>query len=107
LPPVVQQQLLYLFQEALNNVAKHAGAQQVDICLSWTEDTLTAALADDGCGFDVADMEWAPGHYGLRIMQERAEEINGQLTISSRPGRGTQLLLQLPLTNDHPRGTER
>jgi PAS domain S-box-containing protein len=104
LPPVVQQQLLYLFQEALNNVTKHAGAQQVDICLSWTEDTLTAALADDGCGFDVGDMEAAPGHYGLRIMQERAEEITGQLTINSRPGHGTQLLLQLPLGTDHPRG---
>jgi signal transduction histidine kinase len=107
LPPVVQQQLLYLFQEALNNVAKHAGAGQVDIGLSWTEDTLTATLADDGCGFDVENLQGAPGHYGLRIMRERAQEINGQLTFNSRPGYGTQILLRLPLTSDRERGTER
>ena len=106
LHPVVQQQILYLFQEALNNVAKHAGAQQVDIGLSWTEDALTATLADDGCGFDVVNLQRAPGHYGLRIMQERAEEINGQLTFNSRPGCGTQLLLRLPLTPSRQRETE-
>jgi PAS domain S-box-containing protein len=96
LPPIVQQQILYLFQEALFNVEMHANARTVDINLLWGEDDLTVELTDDGCGFEAGALE-AGEHYGLRIMQERAREMKGQLTLTSRPGRGAQVILRLPL----------
>ncbi len=98
LHPVVQQQILFLFREALNNAVKHADAQQVGITLSWGESALTITMTDDGCGFGVGDLA-GDGHYGLRMMQERADEINGQLTLSSRPDAGTQVTLRVPLSS--------
>jgi PAS domain S-box-containing protein len=96
LSPIVQQQLLYLFQEALVNVERHACARQVDINLAWGEDTLTISFSDDGQGLDPEKVR-ADGHFGLAIMQERAQEINGQLSLTSVPNAGTQLVLRLPL----------
>lgn len=96
LPPIVQQQLLYLFQEALINVEKHANAHQVDISLVWSEDALTITLSDDGCGFETGTPR-RDTHFGLAIMQERAQEISGQLSITSYPDIGTELTLRLPL----------
>jgi PAS domain S-box-containing protein len=96
LSPIVQHQVLYIFQEALNNVVRHANARRVDFKLVWAEDILTIILADDGCGFD-PNTFLAEGHFGLTIMQERAEEINGFLSITSRPTAGTELTLRLPL----------
>jgi two-component system nitrate/nitrite sensor histidine kinase NarX len=99
LAPVTQQQTLYLFKEALNNVAKHAGAHYVDIDLLWKPETLTIALTDDGCGFQTDGVPTAQteGHFGLTIMQERATETGGNLTVNSRPGSGTEVVFQLPL----------
>lgn len=96
LSPIVQQQFLYLFTEALNNVAKHAGAKQVDILLDWSPDYLTMRLTDDGCGFDISAPQ-SRNHFGLTIMQDRAAEINSILSIKSGPGHGTELTLQVPL----------
>lgn len=96
LSPVVQQQLLYLLQEALVNVEKHADARQVDINLVWTEEALTITLSDDGCGFE-ADVLPSNGHFGLALMQARAHEINGRIQLSSSPDTGTELTLRLPL----------
>jgi PAS domain S-box-containing protein len=106
LAPTVQQQVLYLLQEALINVERHANAQHVDIKLLWTKDLLTVVLADDGCGFEMGAPQTA-GHYGLGIMQERADELNAQLSLSSRPGAGMQVNLQLPLGRNKERVTQR
>jgi len=96
LSPIVQQQLLYLLEEALVNVEKHADAQLVDIDLVWGQDALTISLSDDGVGFDPQGIS-SEGHFGLAIMHERAREINGRLTLASCPTAGTQLVLRLPL----------
>lgn len=96
LSPVVQQQVLYLFQEALTNIERHAEAQQVDLHLEWQEDNLTITLVDDGRGFQPADLQ-LNGKFGLWIMRERAEEMNGRLELSSHPNGGTEVRLRLPL----------
>jgi signal transduction histidine kinase len=98
--PIVQHQVLYIFQEAMSNVVRHANAQHVELSLVWAEDTLTIMLSDDGCGFDPTSA-LADGHFGLTIMQERAEEINGFLSITSRPAVGTELTLRLSLAGRH------
>jgi len=89
LAPTVQQQLLHLFEEALINVERHANASHVHLELRWATDALTIVMEDDGCGFDV-DAVPIPEHYGLRIMQARAQEMNGELAIAL-------LTLRLPL----------
>lgn len=95
LSPIAQHQVLYIFQEGLSNIVKHANAQRVKLNLIWTEEMLTISLSDDGCGFKTNTAR-ADGHFGLAIMQERAEEINGFLSIASNPHTGTELTLRLP-----------
>lgn len=96
LAPVVQQQILYIFKEALNNVEKHANAQHIDIGLAWGDDALTVTLTDDGKGFEPGDIQ-LEGHFGLMIMQDRARELKGRLGLASSPGDGTEISLWLPL----------
>ena len=87
-----------IVQEALNNVIKHARAQQAEVKLSFTAE-LRVTISDDGRGFSVPDrVETLTelGHFGLIGLRERAELIGGQLTITSSP-RGTTIDLRLPL----------
>jgi signal transduction histidine kinase len=94
LPPEVERQVLFITQEALANVAKHARATSVNIRLNWSVDGLMIEVADDGQGFKSQSVP--DGHFGLSIMEERAQEIGAQLIITSRVGQGTRLLLSVP-----------
>lgn len=96
LSPIVQQQILYIFQEGLSNIVKHAGADQVKLKLLWQEDELMISLSDDGQGFELDSLQTG-SHFGLTIMQQRAKEINGQLTIRSEQKKGAELTLWLPV----------
>ena len=96
LPPVAQQQLLWLCREAVTNITKHAHAQHAKIELWWTDENLTITIADDGQGFDL-NARRSSSSFGLRIMQERAAQLAGVLLIQSSPHVGTELTLQIPL----------
>ncbi|MCB9101103.1 MAG: PAS domain S-box protein [Anaerolineales bacterium] len=96
LSPVIQQQVFYIFQEALNNIERHAQAQNVAINIIWTDDRLVIKLFDDGCGFQ-SHASRQEGHFGMTIMQERTDDIQGLLLIDSTVGVGTEVILQLPL----------
>jgi signal transduction histidine kinase len=85
----VQVALYRIAQEALNNVAKHAEASQVDIHFEYEEGRATLLVRDDGLGFDVDHI--LPGRLGVGIMQERAASIGAELEIESEPGQGTQV----------------
>ncbi|NJN82295.1 MAG: PAS domain S-box protein [Caldilineaceae bacterium] len=89
--PEIAMTFYRIAQEALNNVAKHAEATQVEI--SFTEDAsgLRLCIQDDGRGFDPQNI--LEGHMGLTIMGERAAKIGGKLQIQSRPGQGTEICL--------------
>ncbi|MGD9406072.1 MAG: ATP-binding protein, partial [Anaerolineae bacterium] len=76
-------------QEALNNVAKHAGASAASIRLSCQPEQVELQVHDDGLGFDPANL--SPNSLGLGIMRERVEAIGAVLTIESRPGSGTKI----------------
>ena len=71
------------------NVAKHAEASKVEIVLKQDESSIQLNIRDDGKGFDMNQME--SGHYGLIMMQERADAAGVQLSIISQPGHGTEL----------------
>jgi signal transduction histidine kinase len=80
----------------MNNIEKHARADHVDIEFLWDVTGLSIYFRDNGSGFDLSSEP--PGkHYGLKIMQERAEDIQGCLTVDTLPGVGTQVKLWLPV----------
>jgi len=82
-----------LVQEALTNVAKHAGARCVTLQLAEREGRLEVLVSDDGCGFD-PDAE--RGGFGLVGMRERVELVGGELQIESKPGSGTRMTASIP-----------
>ena len=89
LPAEVKVALYRIGQEALNNVAKHAGASQATVSLRCQPGTVTLRIRDDGRGFDPASI--AVESLGLGIMRERAEAIGARLAIESRVGQGTKV----------------
>ena len=92
-PPDVKVALYRIAQEALNNMAKHAGAGRATIGLRCVESaeqkSVELRVSDDGRGFDPAGV--TSDHLGLGIMRERAEAVGAALTVDSAIGRGTQV----------------
>jgi signal transduction histidine kinase len=86
----VQVALYRVCQEGLNNIAKHAKASRVEINLTQAEAMIELSIRDDGQGFDTA--QTFSGHYGLKMMRERAEAVGAKLSVISRPGHGTELI---------------
>lgn len=85
-----------VFQEALTNVGKHAGASQVDVQLTQEDDEVVLEIADDGCGLDAADLQ-KPRSFGLRGIRERLASLGGSLELSANQPKGTCLTLRAPL----------
>jgi PAS domain S-box-containing protein len=93
LTPEHEEELYRVTQEALANVAKHAGATRVEIRVTVVDGSVQVDIADDGCGFDGAERA---GHLGLRTMRERMERAGGTLTITTAPGQGTVVRATIP-----------
>lgn len=103
LPPQVETALYRVVQEAVNNVAKHSGAQNCTIYLESRPRCLSLTVEDDGSGFDMAELARSrDGKRGLGLMgmKERVELLGGSLSVRSEPGGGTRLDLQVPLEED-------
>ena len=97
LPRNVSEVCYRIVQEALTNVARHAGASEVVIRLERTGDRVKVAVQDNGCGFDAA-AALAKGGLGLLGMEERVKLVGGTLQVQSRPGAGTQVRAEIGLT---------
>ena len=89
LPAEVQLALYRISQEALNNVAKHAGSSQAEVSLRYYPEQVELIISDDGCGFDPSCV--SPEHLGLGIMYERAAAIQAMMKLTSSPGHGTRI----------------
>ena len=104
LHPEVEVTLLRVAQEALANVAKHAGASRAGVTLSYMEDVVSLDVRDDGAGFTPANPSdgsrangsMADGGFGLVAMRQRVHRLAGQLEIESEPGAGTAVSASLP-----------
>ena len=92
LPADVQVAIYRICQESLNNIAKHAAASTVEIEVKQEPHAIELSIRDDGRGFKPGIA--GSGHYGLGMMQERAEAVGVRLSIASRPGHGTELSLR-------------
>jgi signal transduction histidine kinase/ligand-binding sensor domain-containing protein len=91
----VTRNVLLIFKEALNNIARHAEAIRVDIRVLAHRDALAVEIRDDGAGFDASRVE--DGN-GLHNMRRRARELGGALVVETAPGQGTTILLTVKLT---------
>jgi signal transduction histidine kinase len=96
--PEIETTLLRTAQEALANVARHAGASRVALTLSYMEDLVSLDVRDDGAGFDPAAprAERYEGGFGLAAMRERVLRIAGTLEVESEPGGGTAISACVP-----------
>ncbi len=95
--------LFRIYQEALNNVARHAQAGEVNVRLSFTSDCTRLEIRDNGRGMEsIPDLNQltTQGHYGLAGMKERAEAVNGEFHIASVPGKGTTVIVTVPVESD-------
>lgn len=97
IPGFVKTALFRIVQESLTNVARHANAEHVQVCLSITNDQLLLSIRDDGEGFDQLKVV-AKKTLGILGMKERATMLGGTYEIQHAPEKGTVVLVKIPLT---------
>lgn len=94
--------LFRIIQEALSNVEKHAKADKVSIKLEMDTDLLRVTITDNGVGFDMEKVLRDPekwDHFGIKGILERARLVGGEGRVESKPGKGTKLIVEVPLGN--------
>jgi signal transduction histidine kinase len=90
-------ELLMVVREALHNAIRHGQPSRVKVHIASGENEIRVEVRDDGRGFDPAQVLAAPnGHYGLIGMRERVARVGGTLDLSSQPGKGAVLTIQIP-----------
>jgi PAS domain S-box-containing protein len=95
----LENNLFRIVQEALTNISKHARAKKVRIRINVAENRLKLNIVDDGIGFDPKKLHTVPERQGLGLMNmsERVESIGGHFSIKSKPGKGTDIAVEVPL----------
>ncbi len=97
LPDFIAGNLLLLAQESVTNALKHAEPGTIRVKVTFSPEKIILAVEDDGIGFDPAR---APGlqegHFGMQGMRERVKRLDGTIAIQSTPGKGTQIVAEVP-----------
>jgi signal transduction histidine kinase len=96
MPPEANHELLQIAREAVSNVARHSGAAHASLSLIIDGDEAILQAQDDGVGFD-PEVRRGNGHFGLANLRDRAAGVGGRLSIDSEPGKGTRIIVRLPL----------
>jgi signal transduction histidine kinase len=98
LPSSAELQVLRIVQEALTNVRKHSGARHVEVSLARADGHFVVTVEDDGSGFKPDELGRAGyPRFGLATMRERAESLGGAIRLESSPGKGTRVVLEIPV----------
>jgi len=96
LSPAISLSLFRVLQEALQNAIKHSGSRRVDVSLAHDANAIDLTVCDSGSGFDAAQAMKGRG-LGLISMKERVSLVDGELSISSEPQKGTTVYVRVPL----------
>lgn len=98
LHPMVREEAQRIGEEAIRNAFQHSRARAIEAVLTYRPGRLVLAVRDNGVGLpgDVAATGERAGHFGLTGMRERAESVGGALSVVSRQGAGTEVLLSIP-----------
>jgi signal transduction histidine kinase len=102
LPPRLETAIFRIVQEALTNIARHAGVKEATVRLWKNDERVRVQIEDRGAGFDAAPASGRQPSTGLSGMKERAELLAGEFTIDSTPGHGTCITVELPLAAGTP-----
>ncbi|WP_019634355.1 sensor histidine kinase [Actinomadura atramentaria] len=97
LPPAARHEALSILREALDNVARHAAAERVEVVLELADGTVALRVSDDGRGFATGEDAARTGRYGIVGMRERAARAGAALELRSAPGAGTVVALAVPV----------
>jgi signal transduction histidine kinase len=100
LSPALETAIYRIVQEALTNIARHAGVSEVRVGVWADAESLAVQIADQGAGFHPPTAMAAGVSSGLTGMRERAQLLGGTLTIESQPGKGTSVAARLPLDEE-------
>jgi two-component system sensor histidine kinase UhpB len=95
LAPETEVALYRILTQALDNAARHAAARAIHVRIARRNGAIVGMVEDDGQGFDPARVESGPG-LGLLAMLEGAESLGGRVSLRSRPGRGTRVVVEMP-----------
>jgi len=102
-PKDTETQLLRIIQESLNNARKHAQTNQASILFLDGGEQVQMIVSDEGVGFEIDEVQGRgqddhteANHFGLTIMQERADSFGGELEIRTAVGSGTEIIVQIP-----------
>ena len=97
LPPMAQENLLHIGQEALTNTLKYAHATRFETRLNFNANEVRLELHDNGNGFKMNERHYG---FGLTGMRERAEQMNGVLTVAAARGKGTKIVVLVPYEHE-------
>lgn len=109
LPSAMEAAIYRMVQEAFSNVHKHANASHVSLDIHYTPQLITLTIHDNGVGFLVEAAEQPSSrnsHFGLVGMKERVELIEGRMIIDSKPGQGTKIVIEIPMSADQRKENE-
>jgi len=98
LTPEASHELVQVAREALSNVVRHSGAGRAKLSLLVEGNSAELRVEDNGAGFDPGQ-RFGTGHFGLANLRGRAAAVGGTLTIASEAGKGTRIIVQLPVTS--------
>jgi len=98
LPAEQERNILRICQEAAANAKRHAAPTFIEVRMEYDARQLAVAIQDDGCGFDPRSRTGLmSGHFGLAVMEERAQRLGGRLRLASQPGAGTIVETEVPI----------
>jgi signal transduction histidine kinase len=103
--PAVEEQAIRILQEGLTNVRRHAQAEAVTVTFRRRDRAIDMEIVDNGRGF-APNISPPEGHFGLKIMRERAEQSGGELHLHTAPGQGVRLVATLPVGQINPADEE-
>jgi signal transduction histidine kinase len=95
LPPLLEDNIFRIIQEAFRNARKYSQAKSIDLSLERSDGLIRVSIQDDGVGFDPSQVK--PGSYGLKSIRHRAILSGGRADIHSQPGHGTKIVVELPV----------
>jgi signal transduction histidine kinase len=99
LPSATEHHLLRIAQEAITNAVKHGNPKTIFLALKYESDRVTLTVQDDGAGFDLETVSTERGHFGLQGMRSRAQKLDADLILKSKPGAGTSLKIMVRSSN--------
>jgi NarL family two-component system sensor histidine kinase YdfH len=97
IPDNFSKHILYIVREALNNIAKHAKAENALVEISEKDKQINISIIDDGIGFNLKLLDRLFGHYGILGMTERVKAVKGKIKIKSKRRKGTNINIVIPI----------